>query len=264
MEKLLARLERRFGRLAIPNLTWIVAGGMVAAFVISFGRPQFLELLELDIAQVRAGQVWRLFTYLFLPPSSGSSPIWVLFAIYWFWMIGTNLESQWGAFKFNAFYLLGMLGTTLAALITGGQTGNSVLNGTLFLAFATLFPDMQIMLMFIIPIRVKWLGMFAAAGLILSAVLGDWGTRGAVIAGSVNYLVFFAGHWMQWFRQRNMRVRQTARRAEQVPFATAATGGRACAICGAKEADGADIRVCSCEKCGGKPRTLCLEHARNH
>jgi len=68
---------------------------------------------------------------------------------------------------------------------------------------------------------VKWLGMFAAAGLILSAVLGDWATRGAVIAGSANYLLFFAGHWATWYRQRNMRVRQTARRAEQVPYAKA-------------------------------------------
>lgn len=262
MEKLLARLERRFGRFAIPNLTWIVAGGMAAAFVISFGRAQFLDLLTLDLDAVRHGQVWRLITYLFIPPAL--SPIWILFAIYWFWMIGTNLENEWGAFKYNVFYLVGMLGTTLAALLTGGQSTNSALNGTLFLAFATLFPDYQIYLFFFIPIRVKWLGLFAAAGLVLSAVLGDWGTRGAVIAGSANYLLFFAGHWMQWFRQRNMRVRQTARRAEQVPFATAATGGRTCAICGAKEADGADIRVCSCEKCGGKARNLCLPHARNH
>ncbi|CAN5214754.1 hypothetical protein BH09MYX1_BH09MYX1_46400 [soil metagenome] len=264
MEKLLARLERRFGGFAIPNLTWIIVGGMVVSFILSFGKPQFLDLLTLDVVQVRHGQVWRLVTYLFLPPSL--SPIWVIFAIYWFWMIGTNLESEWGPFKFNLFYLLGMLGTTVAAVLTGGESTNGALNGTLFLAFATLFPDFQIMLFFILPIRVKWLGMLAAAGLILSAVLGDWTTRGAVVAGSVNYVFFFAGHWVQWFRQRNLRVRQAARRAEQVPYASAlsGTGARECAICGAKETDGADIRLCSCEKCGGKPRNLCVAHARNH
>ncbi len=262
MEKLLARLERRLGAYAIPNLTWIVAGGMGLAFLISFGRPDFLDALVLDITRVRQGQVWRLLTYLFLPPSL--SPIWVIFSIYWFWMIGTNLENTWGAFKFNAFYLVGMIGTTIAAVLTRGETTNVALNGTLFLAFATLFPDFQILIFFILPVRVKWLGMLAAGGLVLSAVLGDWATRGAVIAGSANYILFFAGHWAEWWRMRNVRVRQTARRAEQVSWSSKATGGRACAICGAKEEDGTDIRVCSCEKCGGKARTLCLTHARSH
>jgi hypothetical protein len=267
MEKLLARLERRIGRYAIPNLAWVIAGGMVITFILSFGRPQFLDLLTLDFVAIRHGQVWRLVSYLFLPPlQSGplSGPLFTLFGIYWIWLLGSNLENEWGAFKLNAFYLLGMLGTTLAAWLTGGEATNGPLNGSLFLAFATLFPDFQIMIFFIIPIRVKWLGMLSAAGLILAAVLGDWATRGAVVAGAANYLFFFAGHWAEWFRMRNVRVRQAARRAEQVPWQSSATGVRTCAICGASEADGADIRVCSCEKCGGKARNLCLPHARNH
>ncbi len=256
-------MERRFGRFAIPNLSWVIAGGMAITFILSMGRPQFLELLTLDFARIREGQIWRVVSYLFFPPVR-TSPIWTLFAIYWVWLVGTNLENEWGAFKLNVFYVVGMLGTTLAAWLTGGEATNGPLNGSLFLAFATLFPDYEMLIFFILPVRVKWLGLLAAGGLVLSAVLGDWATRGAVVAGCANYLVFFAGHWAEWYRMRNMRVRQAARRAEQVPWQSSATGVRTCAICGASEADGADIRVCSCEKCGGKARNLCLAHARNH
>jgi hypothetical protein len=80
-----------------------------------------------------------------------------------------------------------------------------------------------------------------------------------------NYLLFFAGHIAALAKGRRTLVRQAARRAEQRPQATEREADtRACAICGAKQDDGADIRVCSCEKCGGVPRQLCLEHARNH
>jgi hypothetical protein len=261
MDRLLARLERRLGRFAVPNLTWVIAAGMAAAFVLSLVRPEFLSMLVLDIGQIRHGQVWRLVTYLFLPPPGG--PIWMLFGIYWFWLIGTNLENEWGAFKFNAFYLVGMLGTTIAALISGGASGNAQLNLSLFLAFATLFPDYQIFLFFIIPVRVKWLGLITGGFLLFQLVAEDWGTRGAIFAALANYVVFFSGHWLDYFRSRNLRVRQAARRAGQ-PEPARQVPGRACAICGAQESDGADIRVCSCEKCGGKPRTLCVAHARNH
>jgi hypothetical protein len=78
-----------------------------------------------------------------------------------------------------------------------------------------------------------------------------------------NYGLFFGGHWWDVWRSRNLQVRQKARRVSMQAGAPV-FGQRTCAICGAREADGADIRVCSCEKCGGQPRSLCLEHARNH
>lgn len=261
MDRLLARLERRLGGFAVPNLTWVISAGMLAAFVLSMVRPEFLELLVLDVRQVRHGQVWRLVTYLVLPPPG--SLIWMLFGIYWFWLVGTNLESEWGAFKFNAFYLVGMLGTTIAALISGGASGNTQLNLSLFLAFATLFPNYEILLFFILPIRIKWLGFLTGGWLLFQLVAADWGTRGAIVAALGNYLLFFGAHWIRYFRSRNLQVRQAARRASQ-PEPARQVSGRACAICGAQESDGADIRVCSCEKCGGKPRTLCLKHARDH
>ncbi|HEY1959934.1 MAG TPA: hypothetical protein VGH28_30205 [Polyangiaceae bacterium] len=268
MEKLLARLERRFGRFAVPNLTWIIVSGMGAVFVLSMLKPGFESALALDLGAVRHGQVWRLFTYLFLPPSTdmcGLPPVIVLLVtLYFIWLMGINLESEWGAFKYNLFWIVGMIGTTVAAVIAGGGATNEYLGMSLFLAFATLFPDYQVLFMFIIPVKVKWLGLLAAAGLVFSFVMGTWMVRAAIVAATLNYVLFFAGHWGKFFKSRRVEVRQRARRAEMTEPAKPQTSGRKCAICGASEDEGADIRVCSCEKCGGVPRNLCLPHARNH
>lgn len=259
MDRLLARLERRLGRFAIPNLPLLIVGGMAAAFVLSMFRPSFLQALMLDWTLVTQGQVWRLFTYLFIPRTT--SLLWVIFSLYFAWMVGTNLESAWGTFKFNVFYFLGALGTTLAAVLIG-TAGNEWLHLSLWLAFATVFPDFQVYIFFIVPVRVKWLGLLAAGYLVYAAVMGGWADRAAITVAMSNYVLFFAGHWWDYFKHRNVRVRQAARRAEMGPE-VAQVEERVCALCGAKQSDGADIRVCSCERCGG-PRSLCLQHARNH
>jgi hypothetical protein len=272
MDRLLAKLERRIGRFAIPNLAYIVFGGMGLVFLLSFVRPQFEDYLALDWAQVMHGQVWRLVTFIFIPtrgggPIFGDSPIWTIFAIYMFWLVTQNLEQQWGTFKLNVFYFMGMLGTILAGFITRAPLDGTWLNLSLFLAFATVFPDEQFLLFFIIPVKAKWLGILDGILLIAAFVMGGTGVKLAIASAFGNYIVFFAGFWLDWYKQRNVRVRQAARRAEHASSAPR-TGGRTCAICGKSEDDGADIRVCSCEKCqaasGGKSRTLCLEHARNH
>ncbi len=253
-------MERRVGRYAIEHLTYAIVGGMALVFILGQALPHFYGLLRLDIELVKAGQVWRLVTYLFLPTSS--SLIWILFSLYWVWMVGSNLENEWGPFKFNVYYFLGMAGTTTAAWLTGAAVGNSFLNLSLFLAFATLFPEYEIRLFMLLPIRVKWLGLLSAAYAAYAFVSGDWVVRGAVLAAIGNYFLFFSGHLLGLLRSRSVQVRQAAKRTSMRPVAPA-TGGRECAICGASEDSGADIRVCSCEKCGS-PRTLCLEHARHH
>src|SRR4051794_18128817 len=154
MDRLLARLEKRLGKFAIVNLTSFIVGGMGIVFFLSLARPDYQSLLQLDLHKVREGQVWRLVTYLCLPHQAWM--IWALFALYWTWLIGSNLENEWGPFKFNAFYVIGMLGTTAAAAISGHAEGNFWLNSSLFLAFATVFPNYQIMLFFVLPVKVKW------------------------------------------------------------------------------------------------------------
>jgi membrane associated rhomboid family serine protease len=234
---------------------------MAIVWVLSMAKPEFEERLVLDIGAIRRGEVWRLVTFLFIP--LGGSTFSILINLYFMWWVGSSLEQHWGSFKFNVYYFVGAIGAIAAALITGGASNFWLNDASLLLAFATLFPDVQILLFFILPIRVKWLGFLTAATVAFSLAMGGWPTRASIVASLVSYVLFFGGHWSEAWRHRNIAVRQKAKRTEfqaSVPV----FGQRACAICGAREADGTDIRVCSCEKCGGQARTLCLEHARNH
>lgn len=260
MDRLLARLERRIGRFAIPNLILFVVGGMGVLWLLRQARPDLEERLGLDMSAVLHGEVWRLATFLVIPPPW--SMWWVLIGLYFSWWVGSSLEQHWGAFRFNVYYLTGALATIAAAAVVGVGT-NYFINESLFLAFATLFPDVTVLLMFILPIRVKWLGLAAAAYLAYQFALGGLFIRAAIGASMVNYLLFFGGHWLGVLRGRQIQVRQKAKR-ETFKGNEPVFGQRTCAICGAREADGVDIRVCSCDKCGGQQRTLCLEHARNH
>jgi membrane associated rhomboid family serine protease len=261
MDRLLARLERRFGSYAIPNLILYVVGGMALVWALSLTRPDVYGRLMLDMDAVRHGQVWRLVTFLFLPTTS--SVYWILFNLYFTWWVGSSLEEHWGTFQFNLYYFVGVLGTIVAAAIAGPQS-NTYLDYSMLLAFAALFPDVTVLL-FVIPVRVKWLGFATAAYIAYRGVTAaDWATRAAIVAALGNYFLFFGGHWWGIVKSRNLAARQSGRRTDFRTSEGTAFGQRVCALCGAKEADGADIRVCSCEKCGGQPRTLCLEHARKH
>jgi hypothetical protein len=185
--------------------------------------------------------------------------------VYW---IGSSLEAEWGAFKLNVYYLVGMAGTTLAAVLTGMPQANTFLNYSLLFAFATLFPDYEILLFLILPVRMKWLGWLTFAFVGYQFVEGGWGVKGAIVAALANYLLFFSGEIVRVMRGGSTQVRKAARRASSAPPPAAVASHRVCAMCGATEADGADIRVCSCDKCkeatGGATRQLCLEHARSH
>lgn len=271
LDRLLSRLERRFGKYAVAGLPTVIVGGMAITLVLAMLQKNFIPMLMLDPQRIigRGGakfpEVWRLVTYLFIPRSV--SIFWAFFELWWTWMVLTNLEAAWGAFKLNAFYVVGMLCTTIAALIVGDAYGNLWLNLSVLLAFATVFPNYEILLFFVLPLRMKWIALISVIPFLLAFVGSDWITRASIIAAVSNYFLFCGGLLVDAARGRSREVRQHTRRAAmeaEKRDSVRPTGGRSCAICGALEDDGADIRVCSCEKCGGKPRTLCLEHARNH
>ena len=260
MERLLARLERRLGGFAIPHLTAVVVAGMAAVFIMATLRKSLLGSLTLDLDAVRQGEVWRLVTFLFLPRTM--DPIWIFFSLAFVWYVGSTLENHWGSFRFNIYYLLGCAGTIAAAALTGGQETNRWLNYSLMLAFGTLFPDEEF-LFFVISVKAKWYAILDAVFLGYSFATGDMSIRAAIVATLVGYFLFCGPTLFALLRGRRLAVRQAARRSGAAPVEPAVSGTRVCAICGASEADGADIRVCSCAKCGG-PRQLCLLHARDH
>ena len=226
MDRLLARLERRFGRYAVPNLILYVVGGMALMWAVTFARPYAIERMVLDLDAVRRGEVWRLFTFLLIP--STTSPLWILFNLYFTWWVGSSLEENWGAFKFDIYYLVGILGTIAAAALAGPQS-NTYLNGSLLLALAAVAPDVTVLLI-IIPVRLKWLGLAVAVYLGYLGMRGDWSTRAAIIAAVSNYLLFFAGHWWGFWKGRNVAVRQRARaRVPEQRVSATLFGQRVCA-----------------------------------
>lgn len=202
----LDKLERKWGRHAIPNLMMTVVMGMALVFACNllFPRANLISYLYFSPGLIMRGQIWRLFTFIFIPPNS--SLLWIVFSLYLYYFIGTSLEREWGSFRFNIYYLLGMLGSIVAGFITGAAT-NSFLNLSLFFAFAAVYPDMQLLLFFIIPIKIKYLAIFDAVLYLYSFMMGGWTVRAAIIASLINFFIFFGPNVINRFRS-NLRYRQ--------------------------------------------------------
>ncbi|HIU32032.1 MAG TPA: rhomboid family intramembrane serine protease [Candidatus Caccousia avistercoris] len=204
------RLERKGRRLAIPNLMFIISGGMLLVYIFSLMFPQLQSLLSLNRAMLFQGQVWRLVTFLFIPPAS--SPLWILFNLYFYCLLGRALETQWGVFRFNLFYFTGALGAVAAALLSG-YGSNSYLNLSLFLAFAAFYPDYKLMVFFFLPIKVKYLAAVDVLFFVVSLVLGSWADRAAILMSVINVILFFGGSGLKhlktqmgyWKTRRNFR-----------------------------------------------------------
>lgn len=210
--KWMNKLERKYRKYAIKNLIFYIIALNALVFIIDLVAPAGLspdKLLVLDPGLVLQGEVWRLVTYLFIPPST--SPVWIIFILYFYYIVGSGLEQAWGAFKFNLYYLIGMAGTTAAAFITGyGDTG-VYLNLSLFLAFAFLYPDFQVLLFFILPVKVKYLAWLNWALLGGTIILAGLPHKIAAAAAVVNYFVFFGPDLYRRVRLKN-KIRQNRRR----------------------------------------------------
>jgi membrane associated rhomboid family serine protease len=228
---LLDSLERRFGRFAIPGLIRIVAGFNALVFILERLNPQFVQMLDLNRGAILHGEVWRLVTYIFIPTTD--SPIWILFVLLFLWFIGEGLERAWGAFRLNLFYLVGMVGTTVAAFFFGKDFSNTMLNASLFFAFANFYPDEVIYVFFILPVKVKWLAWGSAALLLLGFATGPNAYRMALIAAFANYLIFFGPGIISAARNRQ-QIAGRRRRFEEGARSEEETLHR-CAICGATE-----------------------------
>ena len=115
----ISRLERKYGRFCIPNLISLIVGGQILVYAIELFVNQFISsYLGLSRGLLLMGQVWRLITFVFIP-FSGGGPLSVILGIYFTWFIGSALEKEWGDFRFNLYFLLGMAGTALGCLVTG-------------------------------------------------------------------------------------------------------------------------------------------------
>lgn len=198
-------LERRLSPFAIPGIIRYVVTLNALTFVLILISPGYVGLLTLSPELILQGQVWRLLTWIFIPPTM--SPIFIFFALMLMWIYGEHLESQWGTLKLNLFYLTGMIGCTISAFFAGESLAyNTLLNSSIFFAFATLNPNFQLLLLFILPVKVKWLAWFAVVLLVIQAIGGTWTMRLALLVTFANYLLFFGPE----FFSRSADARKTA------------------------------------------------------
>ncbi len=239
------RAEAKFGHLAIPGLLRYIAALNALCFVLIKLNPNFASLLYLDPTLVMQGQVWRLVTYIFIPVIGGLFPDWLgaaMYVLYFIW-IGDGLDQAMGSFRLNLFYLIGMVGTTVAAFVAGGQQSGFLLNTSLLFAFARFYPDLTIYIFFVLPVKVKWMAWISAAFVLLGFVGGTWGYRAAVIAALGNFFLFFGRDIFQEAKHRQevsgRRERfEKARVSEEEAL-------HQCAVCGRTElvAPELDFRV---------------------
>ena len=188
--KWLDSLERRFDRFSIGNLMQYVCLTMAALYIFSVIQPSvpILSLIALSPYRILQGQVWRLVTFIFMPPSSGLFAFVVIYFYYW---LGRNLEYYWGTTRFNLYYLFGMTGAILAAFLTNSTGTSTYLNLSLFLAYAALFPETEVLFMFLIPIKMKWLAGLEGAFLIWLFLIGNTADRVSLVFSLINFLLFF-------------------------------------------------------------------------
>ncbi|MBQ2756088.1 MAG: hypothetical protein IJF27_05405 [Oscillospiraceae bacterium] len=197
------KLEYKYRRFGISGLMLYIIIGMAAVFVgrMTIPNVDIFSYLGLSRELVFQGQVWRLVTFLLEPPSN--SIIWIMFSLYFYYMIGTALEQTWGTFKFNVYYFMGALCIIIAAMISG-YGYNMFLNMSLFFAFATLFPNHQVMLFFFIPVKIKWLAILDAVYFAVMFIFGGWAMRISIIMSLVNYFIFFGEDLFKMIKQEIM------------------------------------------------------------
>jgi membrane associated rhomboid family serine protease len=254
---MLDKLERKLGRYAIPNLVTFLVGGQAVSFVLSQTRPDFAEKLALVPAKVLEGEAWRLVSFLFIHPTD--SLLFIIFALMLLYMYGQALEAQWGAFRFNVYVFVGWIASVGAAFVDlHGAATNVYLMASLLLAFAYLFPDYELRLFFVFPVKMKWIGLFTGLGLAYGMIVGDLQSR-ALIAAALSSFVLFFGRDV-WLRVRG-RARTRTRRAEEARVA--GTPHHRCAVCGDTDLSAPSKQFRYCSQCGGK-RAYCMDHLRNH
>jgi membrane associated rhomboid family serine protease len=227
----LDKLEKRLGFLAIPGLIRIVVVFNVLVWGLVYLNPDFRFVLALDPARIAHGEVWRLVTYIFLPQSFNL--LWMLLALWFLWFVGDGLERAWGAFRLTLYFLVGMIGTTIAAFFSGSTFSSSMLISSLFFAFARFYPDVVIYLFFILPVKIKWLAWVYAALLLVGFVTGPNSLRMAMVAAMSNYLVFFGPEIIHDARHRHEV--STRRRRFEVESRGDEEPIHKCAVCGATE-----------------------------
>jgi len=280
----LERFCYRHPNFGVRNLMRYIVILNVLVYILSLVDTQGVFLQYLYFAPhliLSKLQLWRLVTYAFIPTEDFI--LWFAVAQYFYYFIGTRLEAEWGATKFTIYYFMSVLVTSLLSLAVFALTrsvnligiGARYINLSLFLAFATLYPDARVLLFFFIPVKIKWLGYAAALFTLFSVVFYPWPLNLVPLFALIPYFLFFASMLVAQLRRRIGKPPRTPRSSgnvvnfRQAKKRTGAAGGksvpftRKCAVCGKTDAEFPDLEFRYCSKCAGY-HCFCPEHINAH
>jgi hypothetical protein len=253
-------LEARIGFLGIPRLMQLIAllNGLV--YLLNFFQPTYVLALLLIPQRILHGEVWRLVSYIFVPEvllRGGNPALQPLFLFVYLWFLiwmGDALEQAWGPFKVTLYYFLGMVGVTMAAFLFGRTVVSAfLLNSSLFFAFATLYPDIQIYVFFVLPLKIKWLAFISLALLLLELLWGSLSTKAAILVSFLNYFVFFGPP--AYAKLQNRAVMDIRKRKFESKASPEETLHR-CAVCKRTERDSAELEF----RVSRNGEEYCLDH----
>ena len=288
--KWIDKLERKYGRFGIPNLTVYIIACYIIGYMLQMFSPSIVPMLNLNVAMILRGQVWRLVTWILSPPDSGNLMLFMISIVFFYYPIGNALERTWGSFRYTLYILSGMLFTVIGAFIlyfiTGGVLDYWGINVfttyyislSVFLAFATIYPDMQILLFFVIPLKMKWMAIVYVVILVYQMLkfiqAGVWYFVVPVIASLFNYILFFLStRDTSRINPKQVKRRYEFRKAmepqSRTSSGTSGHSGRSvvtkhkCAICGRTEADDPNLEFRFCSRCNGNYE-YCQDHLFTH
>jgi hypothetical protein len=259
------RLVHRILRpLAIPQITIILIAIQVVVYALlntpagNQNQAVLSEEFLLVPDKIMDGEYWRLIAFLALPPFS--NPICAFFFWYLFYLMGTALEAFWGTYRYNAYLWLGWLATIAAAFGTGQPVAtNAFLEATVFLAFAYLNPEFQLMLFFVLPVKIKWLALLAWIQLLFVVVFAEWSHKVVAVASVANFLVFFGPLLMERLGYDFRRMhRDAARMTRRAP-----NYYHKCHVCGITDRTHPSVDFRYCSRCETQT-CYCSDHLRDH
>lgn len=273
---IITKLERKFRGRGIPNLTiWIIAC-YVIGYVLQIANPAIFQFLYLDPVYILKGQIWRLVTWVLVPP--GSFGFFTIITLFFYYSIGISMERTWGEFRYSLYIISGLIFTIIGAFLLFVITGCRFSVGSvfstyyvtmsIFLAFAATYPEMQVFLYGILPLKVKWMGFIYGAVILYDMVtyirMGVWFMAIPMIASLLNFVIyFFSTRNLSRYNPKEVKRRKEFRRAMQPSGRMKGQGASVtkhkCAVCGQTEQDDPNLEFRFCSKCNGN-----YEYCQNH
>ena len=263
----------------ISNLMLYISLGAAVVYLMSemAGNYMLYNLLYFDRALILQGQIWRLITY---PLTYRVNNLMLMaVSLFCYYSLGRAMESIWGTLRFNLFYFTGVLMMDVYCMIFGGTASVAYLNLSLFLSYATLFPDAQFLLFFIIPIKARIFALFDLAIVLLDLFTYRFPSNLFSVISLANYFLFFGKDVlnvlpMSWRVNMKRKVQnQPAKKSKVIPFdaasrETAKTTTKApythrCTVCGKTDISHPELEFRYCSRCNGY-YCYCEEHISNH